>query len=145
MRIAVLGLTITSSWGNGHATTYRSLLKALHARGHQIVFLEKDVEWYRNNRDLTEVPYCEILLYEDWRADGRALALEHARDSDVVVVGSYFPDAIVATRDLLDACSTPVLFYDIDTPVTLAQLRASGRAEYLDAELIPHYAAYMSF
>jgi spore maturation protein CgeB len=145
MKIAVLGLTITSSWGNGHATTYRSLLKALHARGHQIAFIEKDVEWYRSHRDLTEAAYCEILLYEDWRIDGNVLALRHARDADVVVIGSYFPDGIVATESLLNACSTPMLFYDIDTPVTLAQLRASGCAEYLDAKLIPYYAAYMSF
>jgi spore maturation protein CgeB len=41
----VLGLSITSSWGNGHATTWRALLKALAARGHAITFLERDVPW----------------------------------------------------------------------------------------------------
>ena len=145
MKITILGLTITSSWGNGHATTYRSLLKALHRRGHRLVFIEKDVEWYRHNRDLHDAPWCDIVLYQDWRKQGRTLALSHARESDVVIVGSYFPDAIVATHALLEGCSTPLLFYDIDTPVTLAQLRASGHADYLDAELIPRYAAYMSF
>lgn len=145
MKVVVLGLTITSSWGNGHATTYRSLLKALHERGHRVVFIEKDVEWYRSHRDLAEAPYCEILLYEDWHREGKSLSLQHARDADVVVVGSYYPDAIAASAALLDAGSTPVLFYDIDTPVTLAQLRSTGRAAYLDPALIPHYAAYMSF
>lgn len=145
MKITFLGLTITSSWGNGHATTYRSLLKALHQRGHKLVFIEKDVEWYRSNRDLPGASYCDILLYRNWARQGRALVLSHTRDADVVVIGSYFPDAIAATRVLLDACSSPLLFYDIDTPITLAQLRASGKAQYLDASYIPHYAAYMSF
>lgn len=145
MKITFLGLTITSSWGNGHATTYRSLLKALHRRGHRLVFIEKDVEWYRNNRDLPHPGYCDVDLYRSWSRRGRALAIAQASDSDVVVIGSYFPDAIAATRELLDACSAPILFYDIDTPVTLAQLRARGRTDYLDAALIPHYAAYMSF
>src|SRR5919198_1159364 len=52
LRIVILGLTITSSWGNGHATTYRALARALAARGHKVTFLERDVPWYRDNRDL---------------------------------------------------------------------------------------------
>jgi len=47
LAITVLGLSITSSWGNGHATTWRALLRALAARGHRITFLERDVPWYR--------------------------------------------------------------------------------------------------
>ena len=46
MRIVILGLSITSSWGNGHATTYRALVRALAARGHDVLFLERDVPWY---------------------------------------------------------------------------------------------------
>jgi len=145
MKITFLGLTITSSWGNGHATTYRSLLKALARRGHHLVFFEKDVEWYRSNRDLPRASWCDILLYRDWPRRGRSPAIAHARESDVVVVGSYFPDAIAATRELLDACATPLLYYDIDTPVTLAQLRSAGHTNYLDSADIPRYAAYLSF
>ena len=145
MKITFLGLTITSSWGNGHATTFRSLLKALHACGHQVVFLEKDVEWYRSHRDFKHAPYCEVLLYDSWPVGGRELARKHAADSDAVVIGSYFPDAIAATRDLLDLVDTPILFYDIDTPITLAQLRGAGRTEYLEASMIPFYSAYLSF
>jgi spore maturation protein CgeB len=47
-----LGLSLSSSWGNGHATTYRALLKAFAERGHDILFLERDVPWYRAHRDL---------------------------------------------------------------------------------------------
>jgi len=52
MKIVIYGLAITSSWGNGHATTYRSLCKALARRGHQIHFVEKNLEWFRDNRDM---------------------------------------------------------------------------------------------
>ena len=144
MKIVFYGLTITSSWGNGHATTYRSLCRALTARGHRIEFVEKDVEWYRGNRDLSAPPYCNVHLYESWEASaGTLVAL--ARDADAVVVGSYFPDAIAATHALLDAGCGPLLFYDIDTPITLSHLRAHGGCEYLQPAMIPHYAAYLSF
>ncbi len=145
MKITILGLTITSSWGNGHATTFRSLCRALHALGHQISFIERDVEWYRSNRDLPKPPYVQSLLYEDWQTDGADLVTRESKDADVLVIGSYFPDAIAATALLRDLVHAPILFYDIDTPITLAQLRAHGRTDYLLSSDIPHYAAYMSF
>jgi spore maturation protein CgeB len=144
MKIVLYGLTITSSWGNGHATTYRSLLKALHGRGHQIHFIEKDVEWYRSNRDLPEPSFCSVQLYEQWDKNIVSL-LATSRDADVIVIGSYFPDAIAATTALLEQASCPILFYDIDTPITLNRLREYGGTEYLDTALIPHYDAYLSF
>ena len=144
MKIVFYGLTITSSWGNGHATTYRSLLKALARRGHRIHFVEKDVEWYRSNRDLPKPAFCTVHLYDDWSADRHTL-LQLADDADVVVVGSYFPDAIAASRELFETPRCPVLFYDIDTPITLAHLRSAGSTDYLDPTLIPRYAAYLSF
>ncbi|HEY0759662.1 MAG TPA: glycosyltransferase [Acidisarcina sp.] len=145
MKIVILGLTITSSWGNGHATTFRSLCRALHQRGHQIDFVEKDVEWYRSHRDLPAPEYCTVHLYSHWAAEIAASILKLAHHADVVVVGSYFPDAIAATRLILDDSSTPIFFYDIDTPVTLAALRKNGSTDYLDAEMISDYAAYLSF
>jgi spore maturation protein CgeB len=144
MKIVIYGLTITSSWGNGHATTYRSLAKALARKGHTIHFVEKDVEWYHNNRDLPEPEFCTVRLYEQWSRAGRDL-VGIAADADVVLIGSYFPDAIAATRALLNAGYGPVLFYDIDTPITLTQLREQGRTSYLETSLIPLYDAYLSF
>lgn len=144
MKLVFFGLTITSSWGNGHATTYRSLLRALAARGHRVHFVEKDVEWYRCNRDLPAPDYCSVGLYGEWEGScGRLIEL--SRDADAVVIGSYFPDASAAMRALLESGQQVVLFYDIDTPVTVSQLRAEGSASYLDADLIPHYSAYLSF
>ena len=81
MKIVFYGLTITSSWGNGHATTYRSLCKALAARGHHINFIEKDVEWYRSNRDLPSPTYCSVHLYDSWE-DSAGTLLALAKDAD---------------------------------------------------------------
>ena len=144
MKIAVFGLTITSSWGNGHATTFRSLLKALHQRGHHIDFIEKDVEWYASNRDLPKPPFCTVHLYADWVTAAASL-LRAIADADVILIGSFFPDAIDLTRRLLAHPHPLLFFYDIDTPITLAQLRAHGRTAYLEAALIPEYDAYLSF
>lgn len=144
MKIVIFGLAITSSWGNGHATTYRSLLKALARRGHTMHFVEKDVESFRNNRDLPHPEFCAVHLYDQWQESARSL-LRLSKDADVVVIGSNFPDAIAATAALFDSGFEPVIFYDLDTPITMAQLRAHGSATYLDGAHIPHYAAYLSF
>ncbi len=145
MKIVILGLSITSSWGNGHATTFRALCRELHRRGHRISFVEKDVEWYRSNRDLPEPPYIDLHLYENWSSDGMAQVRRVTQDADAVVIGSYFPDAVAATAMLKQERKSPLLFYDIDTPITLAALRLHGQCEYLRAEDIPAYAAYLSF
>src|SRR5436309_6785968 len=144
MKIVIFGLTITSAWGNGHATTYRSLVKALFLRGHRVEFIEKNVEWYKNNRDLPDPEYFKLRLYKDWKSNRPAL-IRMCSDADAVVIGSYFPDAIAATKAILDAGFGPIFFYDIDTPVTLAALRAKREIEYLDASSIPYYDAYLSF
>jgi spore maturation protein CgeB len=144
MKIVIFGLTITSAWGNGHATTYRSLVKALARRGHRVLFVEKDVEWYRSNRDMADPAFCRVHLYEDWRREERTL-IKVAADADAVVIGSYFPDAIRATQALLEAGFGPLMFYDIDLPITLSKLREHGRCEYLEASHIPAYSAYLSF
>ncbi len=145
MKIVILGLSITSSWGNGHATTFRALCRELYRRGHRIFFVEKDVEWYRSNRDLPEPHYVDLHLYTDWAGSGEAVVRRVTQDADAVVIGSYFPDAIAATGLLKQECKAPLLFYDIDTPITLAALRLHGQCEYLRAQDIPLYAAYLSF
>ena len=144
MRITILGLSITSAWGNGHATTYRALVRELENRGHAVTFLERDRPWYAANRDLPNPPFGRTVLYKSLDAlkNDRAYLL---RDADATIVGSYVPDgALVGEWALATARSGPVLFYDIDTPVTLAKL-GRGDHEYLTPELIPKYAAYLSF
>jgi spore maturation protein CgeB len=144
MKIVIFGLAITSSWGNGHATTYRSLCKALARRGHQIHFIEKNLEWFRDNRDMPHPEFCTVHLYVDWQESGRKL-VRLSKDADAIVVGSYFPDALQATEALVEAGCGPLIFYDIDTPITISKLRKEGRAEYLDAAQIPNFSAYLSF
>ncbi len=144
MKIVIYGLTIVSSWGNGHATTYRALAKALAQRGHRIHFIEKNQEWYRNNCDLPHPDFCTVQIYDSW--DTAAVSLRQASiDADAVVIGSYFPDATAATQQLLDSGIGPLIFYDIDTPITMSRLRERGRTEYLESSMIPCYSAYLSF
>ena len=144
MKIAIFGLSITSSWGNGHATTFRALCSALHQRGHKIVFFERNVEWYESNRDLPGPPYCEVKLYDDWK-HALPLLREHLRDCDVAMVGSYFPDGILALDELL-ASNVPVkAFYDIDTPITLSRLREQGNTDYLLRRQLPGLDIYFTF
>jgi spore maturation protein CgeB len=143
LRITVLGLSITSSWGNGHATTWRALLKALAGRGHVISFLERDVPWYRPHRDLPQARWCRIELYQDLTELRGRLAARVA-DADIVVVGSYVPDGVAVARWVQATATGVVAFYDIDTPVTLARL-ARGDHDYLAPELIPGFDVYFSF
>ncbi|MBA3540399.1 MAG: glycosyltransferase [Deltaproteobacteria bacterium] len=143
MAIVVFGLSITSSWGNGHATTYRSLVRELCGRGHDVLFLERDVPWYAEHRDLAKPPYARTALYAtvDELQDRFAAAV---RDADLVIVGSYVPDGVAIGRWVQDTARGATAFYDIDTPVTLTQL-AAGTCEYLERTLIPNYALYLSF
>lgn len=143
MKLVVFGLSISSSWGNGHATTYRALLRAFAARGHEVVFYEWDAPWYRENRDFPRPGFCRLVLYRDW-GDIAAEAVAEAREADAVLVGSYVKDGPRTVDDLAEAGIDPLFFYDIDTPVTVSALRAGG-AEYLRPDQVGLFARYFSF
>jgi len=143
LRIVILGLSITSSWGNGHATTYRSLMRALCRRGHEVLFLECDKPWYREHRDLRQPPFGSVRLYKDVAELRRRWRGELA-EADLVVLGSYVPDGIAVAQLVQEVARGVTAFYDIDTPVTLAAL-ADGRCEYLEPRLIPGFDLYLSF
>jgi spore maturation protein CgeB len=138
-----LGLTITSTWGNGHATTYRALLKELAARGHRITFLERDVPWYSSNREFNQTPYCDIGLYSDL-VELRERYTNLVRNADLVVVGSYVPEGVAVGEWVISTAKNVRAFYDIDTPVTLANLQAD-KCEYIAHYLYPQYDLYLSF
>ncbi|MDB5864315.1 MAG: hypothetical protein JWO70_2121 [Betaproteobacteria bacterium] len=143
LRIVIVGLSITSSWGNGHATTYRGLVRELVRRGHDVLFLERDVPWYAMHRDLAEPPFGTTLLYRSVE-ELRDRYTETVRDADVVIVGSYVPEG-VTVGDWIHAEADGVkAFYDIDTPVTLAKI-ARGDHEYLAPAQIAGYDLYLSF
>jgi nucleoside-diphosphate-sugar epimerase/spore maturation protein CgeB len=142
MKLVVLGLSLSSSWGNGHATTFRALLKAFAARGHDVLFLERDVPWYRDQRDVTDPGYCRLEFYRTAEELDRWCA--EIRDAEAVMVGSYVPDGVDVGRFVQKAARGVTAFYDIDTPVTLAKLER-GDFEYVSPELIAGYDLYLSF
>jgi spore maturation protein CgeB len=141
--LVFLGLSITSSWGNGHAVTYRGLVRELSRRGHRVTFLERDVPWYAENRDLPRPPWGRTELYRS-TAD---LLDRHAalvREAQAVIVGSYVPDGVRVAEWVTSTARGRTAFYDIDTPVTLARL-GKGTCEYLTRELVPRFDLYLSF
>jgi spore maturation protein CgeB len=144
MKIVIFGLSITSSWGNGHATTFRALCRALRVRGHHVIFYEKNTEWYANNRDLPNPEFCEARVFEDWDAV-RPNCRRELRDADVAVVGSYFPHGIEALNEVLESRAVVKAFYDIDTPITVAQLLEHGYTDYLLAPQLAGLDVYFSF
>ncbi|HWR52679.1 MAG TPA: glycosyltransferase [Bryobacteraceae bacterium] len=142
-RISILGLSITSSWGNGHATTYRGLMRELTARGHDVLFLERDEPWYAANRDMPNPPWGRTLMYS-------SLGELHdrfgyfVRESDVVIVGSYVPEGAAVGDWVLRTARGLKAFYDIDTPVTLARLER-GDNPYITPAQVEQYDLYLSF
>jgi spore maturation protein CgeB len=143
LRIVILGLSITSSWGNGHATTYRSLVRALCRRGHEVLFLERDKPWYRDHRDLCQLADGTVAFYDGVTELGERWQ-RNLRAADLVIVGSYVPDGIAVSEVVLRTTRAVVAFYDIDTPVTMAALAASN-CPYLSTGLVPAFDLYLSF
>ena len=142
LNIVVVGLSLSSSWGNGHATTYRALLKALAARGHNILFLEQDRDFYAAHRDLANPDFCRLELYDE--VGDLARYRHEIASADAVIVGSYVANGVEAGRIVQKHAEGVTAFYDIDTPVTLANL-ARGACDYLSPELVPGYDIYFSF
>lgn len=141
--IVIIGLSITSSWGNGHATTFRSLVKELDKRGHKVTFLEHDKPWYYSQRDLPDPPYCKTHLYPS--VEGLKNSFEaKVKEADLVIVGSYVPEGIAVGKWVNQTAKGITAFYDIDTPVTIGRL-AKRDCEYISQELIGEYNIFFSF
>ena len=145
MKIVIFGLSVSSSWGNGHAALWRGLIRALLAGGHHVTFFERDVPYYAANRDLHELPEGgHLVLYPDW-----AEALPAMRDAlagaDVGMVTSYCPDGLAATQLVLDATLPVRCFYDLDTPVTLARLEAGEAVDYIGPDGLAPFDLVLSY
>lgn len=143
MKVVIFGLTISSSWGNGHATVWRSLCRQLIKTGHNIVFFERDVPYYAAHRDVSAIDGGTLRLYQTWN-DVVDLAAHEVRDADVAIVTSYCPDAIAAS-DLMWCSPALRVFYDLDAPVTIARLRAGEMVPYLPANGLRDFDLILSF
>ena len=144
MKLVIFGLSVSSSWGNGHATLWRGLIAALARRGHHVVFFERDVPYYAAHRDLSVLPGGRLYLYTDWE-QVRELARRELADADVGMVTSYCADGIAAT-ELVQECDPGVCaFYDLDTPVTLARLEAGETVSYLGERGLRDFDLVLSY
>jgi spore maturation protein CgeB len=143
MKLVFFGLTISSSWGNGHATLLRALVRPLIARGHRIVFFERDVSYYAAHRDLHELPGGKLILYSSWEDVAHQARVELS-DADGAIVTSYCPDGIAASELVWDSAAIGV-FYDMDTPVTLSRWRAGEPLTYVDERGLADYDLVLSF
>lgn len=144
MKLVIFGLTVSSSWGNGHATLWRGLIRALSARGHDVVFFERDVPYYADNRDLATLPGATLVLYPDWDSV-LSTARAHLADADVAMVTSYQADALAATRLVLDSPAAVRAFYDLDTPVTLDALAEGKPVAYVGPRGLADFDLVLSY
>lgn len=144
MKFVIFGLTMSSSWGNGHATLWRALCRALHARGHRVIFFERDMPYYAWHRDEVRPRGCDLRLYTAWK-DVRESAARELDDADVAMVTSYCPDARAATALVLDSTASLRTFYDLDTPVTLARLADGETVEYLPEHGLAAFDLVLSY
>jgi spore maturation protein CgeB len=144
MKLVVFGLTVSSTWGNGHATLWRGLLQALARRGWHVVFFEHDVPYYAMNRDCYEIPGGELVLYSDW-AEIAAEARRHVAEADAAMITSYCPHGLEATEIVLDAPRALRVLYDLDTPVTLSRLGRGDATTYIGTRGLAGFDLVLSF
>lgn len=143
MKLVIFGLSVSSSWGNGHAVLWRALIRAFAERGHRTVFFERDVPYYAEHRDLTSLDGGRLILYDDW-AEVWPRAQSELADADAGMVTSYCPDALAATELVISAPGLHV-FYDLDAPVTLTRLAAGQLVDYIGPEGLAPFDLVLSY
>jgi spore maturation protein CgeB len=144
MKFVIFGLTISSSWGNGHATLWRALCKALTGRGHHVTFFERDVPYYASHRDLLEIPGGQLVMYSDWQ-DVLGQARRQLADADVAMITSFCPDGVAAARLVFESPARQRVFYDLDTPVTLQRWKAGESLAWIGPDGLREFDLVLSF
>jgi spore maturation protein CgeB len=145
MQFVIFGLTVSSSWGNGHATLWRGLWRALARRGHRIVFFEHDVPYYAAHRDLVELAGGELVLYASWHEIAER-AKRELQAAGAAIVTSYCPDGVAASEMLIESAPSAVkVFYDMDTPMTLENLRQGQAVPYIGARGLRDFDLVLSY
>jgi spore maturation protein CgeB len=144
VKIVIFGLSISSAWGNGHATLLRGLFRALNNRGHRIDFFERDTPYYAAHRDAESLPFANLRYYSDWDENvGRAKY--ELSNADAAIVTSYCPDGAAACELVLNSPLKRTIFYDMDTPVTLSRLELGESVEYLPAQGLAGFDLVLSY
>lgn len=143
MRIVIFGLSVSSSWGNGHATIWRGLIRGLTESGHTVAFFEKDVPYYAFCRDFSGIKGMELMLYKEW-AEAESRARDKIREADVAIVTSYCPDALLASA-LFKGADCLKVFYDLDSPVTLKSIEMGVTPEYIGEKGLKGYDLVLSY
>lgn len=144
VKLVIFGLTVSSSWGNGHATLWRGLCRSLERAGHRVVFFERDLPFYSATRDLTEPTWGDLQLFTHWE-EVLPRVRAHLADADVAIVTSYCPDALAAAQVLADAAVPLRVFYDLDTPVTLDRIKAGHNVDYIGSRGLADYDLVLSY
>ena len=138
MRVFVFGSSITSSYWNGAATYYRGIYKNLAALGHEVTFAEPDIYERQQNRDVSEVEYANVIVYQTPRDIDHLLALASTADLVVKHSGIGAGDELLERRVL--ECRTPdtqVAWWDVDAPATLARVESDPKDPF--RQCIPQY------
>jgi spore maturation protein CgeB len=144
MKIVVFGLSISSAWGNGHATLLRGLFRELHGMGIEVHFFERNTEYYASHRDAEWFSFVNLHLYSDWDAI-RGDVRELLSNADVGMVTSYCPDGMAASELILAAKMPRSIFYDMDTPVTLSRLERGEAVPYLPLDGLGRFDLVLSY
>jgi spore maturation protein CgeB len=130
MKFVIFGLSVSSAWGNGHATLLRGLFRALYASGHEVHFFERDTPYYAAHRDTATLPFAHLHLYTDWSTI-LGSAIGELCDADVAIVTSYCADGAAACDLVLELHPPRTVFYDMDTPVTISRIERGDIVPYL--------------
>jgi spore maturation protein CgeB len=144
VKIVIFGLSVSSAWGNGHATLLRGLFRALNNLGHRIHFFERDTPYYAAHRDAGSLPFAHLHFYSDW-SENLGRVKQELSDADVAIVTSYCPDGVLACDLVLNSNLPRTVFYDMDTPVTLGRLEQGDAVEYIPAQGLRRFDLVLSY
>jgi spore maturation protein CgeB len=137
LKIAFYGSSLLSSYWNGAATYYRGLISDLHRRGHQVTFYEPDAFDRQQHRDMEPPDWASVRVYPATEAALHEVIGE-AVQADVVVKASgvgVFDDALLEGVMAAAAPHAIRIFWDVDAPATLAELR--GTADHVLRRTLP--------
>jgi spore maturation protein CgeB len=144
MKLIVFGLSVSSAWGNGRATLWRGLIRALAAKGHSVTFYERDTDYQALHRDGFDLPNGKLIVYSDFD-EIRSSAAAALQMADVGMVTSNCPDALAASQLVLGSAVETRAFYELDTPITLSRLTRGEHVAYIGERGLRDFDIVLSY